>query len=93
MYANFDPSKTNVPKALFTEIDPTQPIEMQESPKEKELQDEAIKGVHSIKVLREAQMNKSMNQALPPPPFTMIADSASQQGNQRGEHFRTGGSA
>ena len=27
-------------------------------------------------------MNQSMNHALPPPPFTMMADSSSQQGNQ-----------
>jgi hypothetical protein len=51
-------------------------------PKKKELQDDAIEGVHSIKVLREAKMNQSMNHALPPPPLNMMADSASQQGNQ-----------
>jgi hypothetical protein len=82
MYANFDPSKAEVPRALFTEIDPTQTIEKDEYPEEDEKQDEAIEGVHSIKVIREAKMNQSMNQALPPPPLNIMADSASQQGNQ-----------
>jgi hypothetical protein len=45
-------------------------------------QDDAIEGVHSIKVLRKSQMNQSMNHDLPPTPFTMMADSSSQQGNQ-----------
>ncbi len=86
MYAYFDPSQAEVPRALFTEIDPTQPISMTNDPEDVEEQNKDIdkqpEGVHSIKVLRQSQMNMSMNEALPRPPEEMRADSASQPRNQ-----------
>jgi hypothetical protein len=82
MYAMFDPAKSEVPKALFSEIDPTQPILTSEDPDENDQQDDEIEGVHSIKVLRESKVNESMNHTLPPPPVTMMEDPSSQSGNQ-----------
>jgi hypothetical protein len=52
VYANFDPTHTNIPQASILEIDP-RPDDPEDEPR--------IEGVHSIKVLREARMNKSMN--------------------------------
>jgi hypothetical protein len=86
MYANFDPTKAQVPRALFTEIDPTQQIETTDDSERLEADDDKLEGVHSIKVLRQSKMNQSMNEALPRPPLSMKADPASQPENQ-GEYI------
>jgi hypothetical protein len=82
MYANFDPTKAQVPRALFTEIDPTQPMETTDDSERLEADDDKLEGVHSIKVLRQSKMSQSMNEALPRPPLSMTADPASQPENQ-----------
>jgi hypothetical protein len=64
-YANFDPAYTTIPKSTITEIVP--------APDDDDFAEEAsnpdpdLKGVHSVKVLRESRLNSSMNEPLPPP--------------------------
>jgi hypothetical protein len=82
-YANVDPTHTNIPMAIISEIEPKpdppdrEPTVIASTP-----EDPNIAGVHSIKVLREAQMNASMNEPLPPPPTKKVAFKPHQPENQ-----------
>jgi hypothetical protein len=82
-YANFDPTHTNIPDAVIAEIVPT-PDPPDEEPKVNNLQqeDSRIEGVHSIKVLREAKMNSSLNEPLPSPPTKKVTFKPHQPENQ-----------
>ncbi len=59
-YANFDPTLTNIPNAVIVEIVPKPDQEPTVNALKPE--DSRVEGVHSIKVLREAQMNSSINE-------------------------------
>jgi hypothetical protein len=90
MYAHFDPSKAEIPKATIQELDTTREtncLKLELAPGIEQLEQEGTnekpRGVHSIKALREHTMNSSMNEALPPPPFT----SSSQPENQGENHL------
>ncbi len=45
-----------------------------------------LKGVHSIKVLRESTMNEDLNESLPPPP-TKTSTTTSLLENQGEDHY------
>jgi hypothetical protein len=81
MYANFDPTSATLPRANIAELDPT--LEMnkfQQQEKEEtpiaSIKD-TVKGVHSIKVLRNYALNSNFNEALP-----QLSLSPSQSENQ-----------
>jgi hypothetical protein len=81
MYAYFDPTQNTIPKATITELDTTsetnelkQKIANADNQRQQG-EDDKIQSVHSVKVLREADLHASLNDALPPPP-------TSQPGNQ-----------
>ena len=84
MYANFEPTTTKAPNATIQELD----TRKETNTLRQELlngntqpgphTDEHIKEVRSVKVLREATINASMNEALPKPDPTF----ASQPENQ-----------
>jgi hypothetical protein len=76
VYANFDPTHTNIPQASILEIDP-KPDDPEDASN--------IEGVHSIKVLRESKMNSSMNEPLPPPPTKKVSFDLSHQPENQGE--------
>jgi hypothetical protein len=78
MYAHFDPTTSPAPNTNITTIDtahiPTNTETKQEG-------DEEVTGVHSIKVLRESQMNEDMCESLPnPPPEFLISPKPGNQG-------------
>ena len=61
MYAHFDPTTSPVPNTNITKIDATQVSENTPSiKKDDEQADDIVKGVHSIKVLRDSKMNTDM---------------------------------
>jgi hypothetical protein len=75
MYTNFDPALSQVPKATISELGTKRETislkqDIQGQPHSDETTDTKVKGVHSIKVLRESTLNESMNEALPLPPQT-----------------------
>jgi hypothetical protein len=84
MYAYFDPAKLEVPNATIHELDVNQEtnklkqeiLTAQTNAPDKTMGEE-LQGVHSVKVLRDHNINQSMNEALPPPPST-----TSQPANQ-----------
>jgi hypothetical protein len=93
MYAYFDPTKTHIPKATITKLDTTGEIsKIQQASDKNETQEPQqdnennLKGVHSIKVLRESIMNEDLNEALPPPPTTTTTTSLSAQSENQGEN-------
>jgi hypothetical protein len=65
MYAHFDPTKSTAPITSIIEIDTDTSTS---APTEEQNDEQQAQGVHSIKILREAQLNQSMNDPLPPPP-------------------------
>jgi hypothetical protein len=76
MYAYFDSTKTQIPKATIQELDttteianPQQEIEAKNSKQPEQEEEADIDGVHSVKILREASINASTNEVLPPPPL------------------------
>ncbi len=73
MYANFDPTKTKVPKTTIQTLDTTtETNKLKHSIEEMTQQADGegdIRGVHSVKVLRDYKMNRNLNEALPPTPF------------------------
>ena len=81
MYAHFDPTKSNTPNTRITEIDTPRKHITNENDKEQE-----ITGVHSIKILRESQLQPSLNEALPKP--TSQSHESSQLENQ-GENLNS----
>jgi hypothetical protein len=82
MYAHFDPTKAQVPEATIKELDTKRDIEsIQQDPLHQPPHEEdnttsregttsQVKGVHSVKVLRDSTINDSMNEALPKTPLT-----------------------
>ncbi len=63
MYANFDPTLAPLPRANIAELDPAQErdkLQLQEKEdKSKASTTDNIKGVHSIKVLRDYELNSA----------------------------------
>jgi hypothetical protein len=85
-YANFDPTLTNVPNAVIMEIVPKpDPPDQEPTVNAAKPEDSRIEGVHSIKVLREAQMNSSINEPLPSPPKKKVKFDVSYQPENQGE--------
>ncbi len=81
MYAHFDSTKSNTPNTRITEIDTPRKHNTNDNDKEQE-----ITGVHSIKILRESQLQPSLNEALPKP--TYQSRESSQLENQ-GENLNS----
>jgi hypothetical protein len=85
MYANFDPTSSTLPRANIAELDPTLEMNnLQQQDKEEtsmESMEDTVKGVHSIKILRDYALNSHFNEALPQPPFELSL-SSSQHENQ-----------
>jgi hypothetical protein len=85
MYANFDPTSATLPRANIAELDPA--IEMNRLQQEEKDEtsnapmNDTVKGVHSIKVLRDCELNSNFNEALPQPPLD-LSSSPSQSANQ-----------
>jgi len=81
MYAYFDPTQNTIPKATIMELDTIsetnrlQQANANNQQQQREHEHDKIQSVHSVKVLREADLHASLNDALPPPP-------TSQPGNQ-----------
>jgi hypothetical protein len=75
MYAQFDPTKNPVPKATIQTLDTTREINELKRHLERimtpqhEGDESEVQGVHSVKVLRDANLNQSLNEDLPPPPI------------------------
>ena len=86
MYANFDPTLAPLPRANIAELNPTQEMDkLQLQEKEEESNSSTtdnIKGVHSIKVLRDYELNSDLNEALPQPPleFSLSPPQSENQG-------------
>jgi hypothetical protein len=77
MYAHFDPTTSPVPNTTITTISSrNDPQETPEASKE----DDEVKGVHSIKVLRNSQLNKDLSEPLPSPPPAFILPTPGNQG-------------
>jgi hypothetical protein len=78
VYANFDPTQTQSPNAVPQQIkvtaDPQRDVYIDEN--------DEIHGVHSVKVLKDAQRNQSMNEILPSPSPAFAPDLTSQPENQ-----------
>ncbi len=92
MYAYFDPTKNDIPKATITELDTAREIinikqasDKNENQKQGPNNENILKGVHSIKVLRESTINEDLNEALPPPPTTTTKTSLAE--NQGENHI------
>jgi hypothetical protein len=81
VYAHFDPTKAQTPKAEPVQIKATADQSVEEV-FQKEGDNEEVHGVHSVKVLRDAQRNQSLNEALPSPPSTLVPDLSPQPENQ-----------
>jgi hypothetical protein len=65
MYAHFDPTASPAPNTNITTIDTThEPTD----PNPNQNVDDKVKGVHSIKVIRDSQISKEMLEPLPNPP-------------------------
>jgi hypothetical protein len=77
IYANFDPTQAQTPIAPPKEVDVTHTQKSQHYDED----EQQIEGVHSIKVLRDAKRNQSMNEALPSSPPSFIPDLPSQPEN------------
>jgi hypothetical protein len=76
----------------MTELDTTREIsKLQQSSDRNENEEQdpdnenKVKGVHSIKVLRESTINEDFNEALPPPPTTKTLTSLAE--NQGENHY------
>ena len=78
MYAHFDPTTSPFPNTTITTISSTN--EPQETP-EASKEDAEVKGVHSIKVLRNSEINKDLWEPLPrPPPAFILPPTPGNQG-------------
>jgi hypothetical protein len=75
MYANFDPTTAPVPTTNIKTIDAPQ---VSEQTPARQNEDEKVKGVHSIKVLRDYKMIPNLLEPNPPPEFLH----SPQPGNQ-----------
>jgi len=75
MYAHFDPTKTPVPNATIHTLDTTREMEKLKQHFEHiktshhEGYGTQVNGVHSIKVLRDSNLNQNLNEDLPQPPI------------------------
>lgn len=70
MYAFFDPTQNTIPNATIKELDTKNEMtklqqEMAPAANQQHEEDK-IRSVHSVKVLRESSLNDSLNEALPP---------------------------
>ncbi len=85
MYANFDPTSATLPRANTAELDPTLEMNKLQQEEKEETSNapvkDTVKGVHSIKVLRDDALNSNFNEALPQPPLD-LSSSPSQSENQ-----------
>jgi hypothetical protein len=72
VYANFDPTKMQIPNAVPPQIKVTADPES----------DEEVHGVHSVKVLKDGQRNQSLNETLPSPPPSLAPDLSSELSSQ-----------
>ena len=88
MYAHFDPTTSNTPNAHFIEIDTPRTQDNNEKDNNVNVPAQEITGVHSIKVLRESQLQPSFNEALPSPPSLSIHEPSSPPENQ-GENLNS----
>ena len=84
MYANFDPLLNKIPKTTITELDTTNETLKLRKEVEASDTDDKIRSVHSVKVLRDSDINASLNEALPPPP-TLDPDKPSSHSENLGE--------
>jgi hypothetical protein len=86
MYAYFDPTLNKIPKATITELDTTnETLDLKQqiaTADNQQSEEKKILSVHSVKLLREYDMNASLNEALPPPPTSQPANPTSHPGNQ-----------
>jgi hypothetical protein len=75
MYAHFDPTKTPVPKATIQALDTTREMDKLKqhfeniTTPQQEVDERQVQGVHSVKVLRDSNLNQSLNEDLPQPPI------------------------
>ena len=81
-YANFDPTRSETPNTTAREIDPENEVNNPNDIDAADKEENEIKGVHSVKVLRDSQLNASMNEPLPQPPPEMNLSDPSQLENQ-----------
>jgi hypothetical protein len=81
MYAYFDPTKAQLPKATIVELNTAKETQQLKEDVEKE-DTQRLKGVHSIKILREVNINQDLNEPLPPPPQADTLSLISQPENQ-----------
>ena len=84
VYANFDPTSANLPRANIAELDPTLEMNRLQEDEKQDMSNshnDTVKGVHSIKVLRDFELNSNFNEPLPQPPLD-LSSSPSQPENQ-----------